>query len=274
MLTPLRYPGSKTDFAATIYQIIERAGLAGKHFFEPYAGSAAIALALVDSGIVSSATLVERDPLIYSFWYSLFNHTDDLLYEFQALPITLETWHRLRPLLAIDQVDPKRVVELGVAGLFFNRANFSGVMSAGPIGGLGQKSEYKIDCRTNKDDLIARILAIAFLADRFTVEFGDAVELMNRYRNRKNALFYIDPPYFEKGESLYRYYYRHADHKKLANTLKGAKFSWILSYDHHHVIEFLYSDFEVQKHLFRYSVHSPKKHDELLISNIDLPKRW
>lgn len=274
MLTPLRYPGSKTDFAETIHKVIQHADLTDRHFFEPYAGSAAVSLALVDSGTVRSATLVERDPLIYSFWYSLFNHPDDLICEFQALPINLETWHRLRPLLRIDEIDPKRVVELGVAGLFFNRANFSGVMNAGPIGGLGQKSEYKIDCRTNKDDLIGRMLAIASMADRFTVEFGDALEFIGRFKNRKNALFYVDPPYFEKGESLYRYFYRHADHKKLANMLKKSKFSWILSYDHHHVIEFLYSDFEVQKHLFRYSVHSPKKHDELLISNIDLPKRW
>lgn len=274
MLTPLRYPGSKADFVATIFKIIKHADLSGRHFFEPYAGSASVSLGLVESGIVRSATLIERDPLIYAFWESVFNHTDDLICEFQELPINLQTWHRLRPLLQIDRIDKARIVELGVAGLFFNRANFSGVMNAGPIGGLGQKSEYKIDCRTNKDDLIARILAIASQAERFTVEFGDAIEIINRLRNRTRAVFYIDPPYFEKGESLYRYFYRHADHKKLAIALKGAGFSWILSYDPHHVIEFLYSDFEVQKHHFRYSVRSPKKHDELLISNVDLPKRW
>jgi DNA adenine methylase len=274
MLTPLRYPGSKADFVGTIHKIIQHAKLEDRHFFEPYAGSAAISLALVDAGTVRSATLVERDPLVFSFWYSLFNHTDDLICMFQELPINLETWHKLRPLLQVDKIDYAKVVNLGLAGLFFNRANFSGVMNAGPIGGQGQKSEYKIDCRTNKDDLIGRMLAIASLADRFTVEFGDAVEFMSRFKNRKNVLFYIDPPYFEKGESLYRYFYRHADHKKLAIVLKKSKFPWILSYDPHHVIEFLYSDFEVQKHLFRYSVRSPKKHDELLISNIELPKRW
>lgn len=274
MLTPLRYPGSKADFVSTISKVIQHANLQGLPFYEPYAGSASVSLGLVESGIVSRATLLERDPLLYSFWYCVFNHTDDLICEFQDLPIDLRTWRRLRPLLQIGDVDRKRVVELGVAGLFFNRANYSGVLKAGPIGGMTQTSEYAIDCRTNKDDLISRILNIAAKADQFSVEFGDAVEFIKRHKRKTKAVFYIDPPYYEKGELLYRYFYRHSDHKKLAAALKGVGFSWLLSYDPHHVIEFLYSDFKVQKHRFRYSMHSPKKHDELLISNLDLPKRW
>lgn len=274
MLTPLRYPGSKAEFVETIYKVLCHAELEGRQFFEPYAGSASVSLGLVDAGVVSSATLLERDPLLYSFWYSVFNHTDDLICEFQSLPINIATWHELRPLLQIDNIDKNRIVELGVAGLFFNRVNFSGVMDAGPIGGLAQRSKYSIDCRTNKDDLIARILAIASMAERFTIEFGDAVEFINKHKRKKNAVFYIDPPYFVKGERLYRYFYKHSDHKKLAAALKTSQFSWMLSYDPHHVIEFLYSEFEVQKHLFRYSARCPKKHDELFISNVKLPKRW
>lgn len=274
MLSPLRYPGGKADFLPTIFKVFQYAGLEGLPFFEPYAGSAAIALSLVEAGIVKNATLLERDPLVYAFWKCVFEQTDDLLTQYQALPITLDTWHRLRPLLQVQEVTPQNLLPLGLAGLFFNRANFSGVMNGGPIGGMRQLSQYKIDCRTNKDDLICRILSIASLDSKFEVRFGDAIDLIKENRRKKNVAFYIDPPYFEKGELLYRHYYRHADHKKLAAALKDVNFHWILSYDPHHVIEHLYSDFAVQKHHFRYSVRSPKKHDELLISNVPLPARW
>ena len=218
--------------------------------------------------------MLERDPLLYAFWHCVFNRSDDLIVEYQKLPITIKTWHELRPLLLVKEVKTSQLLQLGVAGLFFNRANFSGVLNGGPIGGLKQKSQYTIDCRTNKDDLICRILNIAAYADKFSVEFGDAIDLIERHSRKSRAIFYVDPPYFEKGELLYRYFYKHSDHKRLATTLKKAKFSWVLSYDPHHVIEFLYSNFAVQKHHFRYSLRSPKKHDELLISNVDLPKRW
>jgi DNA adenine methylase len=39
--------------------------------------------------------------------------------------------------------------ELGLAFLFFNRTNYSGIINAGPIGGKRQLSKYKMQCRFN-----------------------------------------------------------------------------------------------------------------------------
>ena len=181
MLSPLRYPGSKADLVPVVAQILNECGLSGRPFIEPYAGSASVSLALVEAGVVPSAVIGEQDPLLYSFWRAVFEHTDELLERFIDLPITLETWHSLRPLMKVK--DPNTVadqVELGLAGLFFNRANFSGILNGGPIGGMLQKSQYKIDCRTNKDEIICRILAISTLHNKINVHFGDAVELIHR----------------------------------------------------------------------------------------------
>lgn len=271
MLSPLRYPGSKSDFAPLVDYIVRECGLTKLPLYEPYAGSAAVSIGLVASGAVPKATILERDPLIYAFWKSVFNHTDELIVNFQDLPITLETWHEFQKFLKVQDASDARTVDLGLAGLFFNRANFSGILNGGPIGGKEQKSQYTIDCRTNKDDIIARILAIAAFADKFEVLNGDALDLIVKQKKRSQCFFYIDPPYFNKGESLYRYYYRHGDHKRLAAALKDAQFKWVLSYDVHHVIEFLYEDLNVYRHVFRYSAHSPKHHEELLISNFVLP---
>ena len=85
--------------------------------------------------------LIERDPLIYAFWHCLFEHTEKLLDRFLELPISLKTWRALKPLLAIDKPNSKNMLDLAVAGLFFNRANFFGIISGGPIGGMSQKSD-------------------------------------------------------------------------------------------------------------------------------------
>jgi DNA adenine methylase len=136
---------------------------------------------------------------------------------------------------------------------------------------MQQKSEYKIDCRTNKDEIISRVLAISALNRQIKVHFGDAVDLIHSRRNRTRDVLYVDPPYYVQGESLYRYFYRLKDHKRLAEALTTTKANWLASYDDHHVIEFLYEQFTIKRHAFKYSARKPKSHNELLIANFDLP---
>jgi DNA adenine methylase len=46
-------------------------------------------------------------------------------------------------------------------------------------------------------------------------------------------LVYLDPPYYVKGSDLYRNYYTHGDHVRIARLLASARFRrpWIVSYD-------------------------------------------
>lgn len=268
MLSPLRYPGGKSDFSSTAYKIVKSLNLNGKTLVEPYAGSAAVSLALLDSGVISRAVLIEKDILVYSFWKALFTRTDELIEKFLDLPITLETWHKFKIYFDLKNIDDADVVDVGLAGLFYNRANFSGILSAGPIGGMGQKSEYTIDCRTNKDEIIVRLIAAAMFSDSIDVVYEDAVEYISREKDSK--IFYVDPPYYVKGELLYRHFYRMGDHRRLAEALSTQESPWFLSYDVHPVIEHLYEGFNINKLSFRYSAHSPKNHDEFLISNFEI----
>lgn len=271
MHSPLRYPGGKSDFFLVAKEIFERGGFVGRRVIEPYAGSAAVSLGLLDFGLTPSVTLMERDPLLYSFWHCVFERTSDLVVAFQDLPVTLETWKKLQPLLRVKNPAEANVLDLAVAGLFFNRANFSGILNAGPIGGQGQASEYKIDCRTNKDEIISRILALAMLSGKVQVEFGDALGLIKANEKSKDAFLYLDPPYFLKGELLYRHFYGMRDHKALSQALKRVNCPWLLSYDDHYMIEFLYEDRQISRLAFQYSARSAKRHQELLISNFKLP---
>jgi DNA adenine methylase len=272
-LSPLRYPGSKATFIPVVLHLMGSFSPKARTFVEPYAGSASVSLGLLAAGAVDKVVIGERDPLLFAFWESVFRHTDELIERFLALPITISTWHELRPMLTETHSPPttKDLVRLGLAGLFFNRTNFSGILNGGPIGGLGQKSAYKIDCRTNKDEIVCRILNAASYRDQVQTVFGDAIDLIQQRSNRTTDFVYADPPYYHQGESLYRYFYRMGDHKKLADALSHTSSKWLLSYDDHHVVEFLYESFNMLRHNFQYSARTPKEHLELLISNFDLP---
>ena len=76
---PLRYPGAKSKLAPYIKKVIESENLKGCVLYEPYAGSAAISLALLDSDTISKAVINELDPLIYHFWYSVMHDSENLI---------------------------------------------------------------------------------------------------------------------------------------------------------------------------------------------------
>ncbi len=272
MINPLRYPGGKADFLGTFHRILTDSEYDGLPFVEPYAGSAAISLGLLELGAIPSVTLIERDPLIFSFWTCVFERPEQLVNRYLDLSISLETWKEFQPLLEVEKPNSRNLMDLAIAGLFFNRANFSGIMHGGPIGGASQSSKYKIDCRTNKAEIITRIALISELAPLVSVKFGDGLAQIKRDARRTNVFYYIDPPYFLMGERLYRHYFSHKDHKKLAEALNRVRFPWVLSYDNHHVIEFLYEDYPVRRHSFLYSAKGSKRYSELVIANFDLPE--
>ena len=56
MLSPLRYPGGKADFVDTFHKILVASNHHGLPIVEPYAGSAAISLGLLEAGAAPKAT--------------------------------------------------------------------------------------------------------------------------------------------------------------------------------------------------------------------------
>ena len=49
LYSPLRYPGGKAPFAPFIAKVMEKNGLIGGHYLEPYAGGAGVALDIAAS---------------------------------------------------------------------------------------------------------------------------------------------------------------------------------------------------------------------------------
>lgn len=275
--SPLRYPGAKSKLIGYISTLVSKEFPDSKcTIIEPYAGSSIISLSLVYNKITSEAIIVERDPLIYAFWNAVFTIPDELISGINTLDVSIETWHNFQIYRNANTPNEFPLIEMALAGFFFNRTNFSGILKANPLGGLHQNSEYKIDCRFNKTKLIKQIELIATLQGKVDVYFDDALEFMKTRIFMFNSIpcfLYLDPPYFSKGKTLYRYWYEMNDHRQLSDFLLNLNdnIKWLVSYDNHPEIEALYKKKIKHQIHFDYSAYTHKSGQELLISNLEIP---
>lgn len=233
LYSPLRYPGGKARFAPFVASVMEYNGLKGGHYLEPYAGGAGVALDLLFHGVVSQIHINDYDPAVYAFWMCATRHSQELIKLVKESPVTIEQWYYWRSVLRGEKSATE--LERGFATLFLNRTNRSGILKAGVIGGKAQDGVYRLDARYNKEQLVQRLEKIAAHADRISVYNEDAFLLLKRATNFLpwNSLIYLDPPYYMKGQELYRNFYEHEDHDRLASLLCDPQcpFHWIVSYD-------------------------------------------
>lgn len=233
LYTPLRYPGGKAPFAPFIAKLMEVNGLGGGHYLEPYAGGAGVALELLYHGHATHVHINDLDPAIHAFWETVTKHPESLLKLLHDTPVTMDEWFRWRAVLRGET--EATLVEQGFATLFMNRTNRSGILKGGVIGGINQTGNYKLDARLKKDALAARIKKIAEHSMSITVYSEDALSLLKRCGEflPKKSLIYLDPPYYVKGQGLYRNFYKHDDHLAIAKALQARAFKlpWVVSYD-------------------------------------------
>lgn len=273
--SPLRYPGGKNKLAKFVGLICEKNNING-HYIEPYAGGASVALFLLFNNYVKEITINDIDKSIYAFWHSVLYDTDKLCELIHKTEININNWKKQREI----QKDKETVtlLDLGFSTFFLNRTNFSGVINAGVIGGLKQKGKYKIDCRYNKRDLILRIKEIAKHKKNIHIYNLDAMELVKKIQKKSRnsqIIFYFDPPYYFKGQSLYTNYYKHDDHREISLAIKEIKNSrWIISYDNVSEIKPLYRGFKKIEYSFFHTAHKPKDGREVLFfdKSLIIPK--
>lgn len=261
--SPLRYPGGKTSLLPFFEKIIEDHHLDKITYIEPFAGGAGAALALLLSGKVGRIVINDLDRAIYAFWKSSVFSSAKFIKKIKKTPVTVNEWKKQKAIYN----DPKaNLFDLGFATFFLNRTNTSGILDGGLIGGLKQKSKYKIDARFNKDALIERIQQIALYKNKILIFNKDGLQLIGEYLNKKNAFIYLDPPYFEKGATLYLNHYKKEDHEALANKLNDSPDAfWLLTYDNKKEIKSLYPDRRIVNFSLNYNAYESRKGREVMI---------
>ncbi|MBO6526000.1 DNA adenine methylase [Erythrobacter sp.] len=267
--SPLRYPGGKGKLAGYLKAIISENSLNDGTYVEPFAGGAGIACELLLENYVREIHINDLSPSIHCFWNSSLGETERFCDDINAAKLTVEEWDRQKLIFENERrsSSPDQYA-LGFATFFLNRTNRSGILNGGIIGGRSQESEWGIDARFNRADLIDRIRLIASMNDRISVTSYDALKLVKQLRKKNcfRTLMYLDPPYYEKGRQLYLDYYREDDHRKLAKAVQkdDQPFNWIVSYDNVQAIKSLYGNSRSFEYNIHYSARSASVGSEII----------
>jgi DNA adenine methylase len=263
--TPLRYPGGKRKLLHFFKALIAANHLDGCSYIEPYAGGAGLAMSLLFEGAVSSIHINDKNYSIYAFWHSVLNSTEDLCRKIYDTPVTIEEWRRQKAIQATPQLFSN--LELGFSTFFLNRTNRSGILKGGVIGGKKQDGEWKLDARFTKSDLVKRIQAIANRQTQIQIDHKDAINYVKNIKKGLSnipALFYFDPPYFEKGAELYDNFYEKKDHAKVSRCIKKLHSPWVVSYDNHPAIQALYRGCKAITYSLNYTAQDKKRGAEFM----------
>lgn len=274
-LTPLRYPGGKGAFAPFVKSVIETNHLQGGHYMEPFAGGAGVALDLLFNGYVSDIHINDADLAIYHFWNAVVKDTDHFLSLLQQIPITIDEWRKQK--LILKNPESHSSLEHGFSAFYLNRTNRSGILKAGVIGGKAQSGKYKLNARFNKERLAKQIRRIAEYSDHIHIYNLDALELLGKTDQLlpNPSLIYLDPPYYVKGQGLYRNFYNHDDHVQICEALGNINTHWLVSYDNCEAIKSIYHKYRQDEYFLSYCAYNKTKGSEVMIysDNIQIPKK-
>jgi len=264
--SPLRYPGGKTKLTPLIRLSIEKTAKTEVTYIEPFAGGAGVALNLLFSDAVTQIVINDYDKAIYSFWRALLESPQEIIQLVQNTPLTIDEWHHQKDIYC--KTNNRYSVELGFAAFFLNRTNRSGILSAGPIGGYDQAGDYGIDARFNRENLIARIKAIARRKSQIKVYNKEIRSFIRNVipKYEATAFAYFDPPYYKNGQRLYKNSFLPSDHAEIAHSIMtGVNCPWIITYDDVPQIEKIYSAYTKCRYHLNYSAANKGAGSELMI---------
>lgn len=233
---------------------------------EPFAGGAGASLSLLYQEETPKIHLNDADPAIYSFWWSLLNQPVKFLNKIDDCDIDICAWNKQREIYKSTKRTSK--LDKGFAAFFLNRCNRSGIIiNGGPIGGIEQTGNWKINARFNKPELRKRCERIIEFRERISVTNLDGQVFLDSL-NKTKTLFFVDPPYYAKGGLLYLNLLDPEYHSNLSKKLrKMSEFAWVLTYDDCPEIRVLYSDWaNIHPFSLRYAAARRRNGQEILIT--------
>jgi DNA adenine methylase len=264
--SPLRYPGGKAVLSGLLAQIKNLNGFGAYSIAEPYAGGAGASLTLLFLEEASEIFINDADPAIFDFWWSVLNRYTSFSTMIVEKRASMTEWKRQR---AIYRDDAKMSrLKRGFSAFYLNRCNRSGIiMNGGPIGGIRQTGTWKINARYNKRELVERCRKIAEFRDRIHLSNVDGIQFI-KGSDPSSTFYFIDPPYFKKGPTLYLNSLTDEYHEKLADQLKLMRdAAWALTYDDCPEIRKMYRGWaQIRPFSLRYAASESRNGNEILVT--------
>lgn len=266
--SPLRYPGGKAKITQFVSHLLDLNRVNGT-YIEPFAGGAGIALNLLYADKIQSIVINDLDDGVFSFWNTVLTEPEYLIERIKKIPFDFADQEALPDSSVLQSIweehhyrySKNRYHDMREKAFDFfmlNRTNVSGIIKAGPIGGINQDGKYNISARFNKQTLIDRLEMVYQHRDRIKVTNFEASHFLaqlaeERICDTSNILVYLDPPYYVQGKNLYNCYATDKIHELVSGQLLENNWKWLLTYDVAPQINMLYPSTQVQK--FKYGIH-------------------
>lgn len=209
--------------------------------------------------------LGELDPDVSAVWKCVFSPQQEQLCE-RIITFPMSRESVVRELTR----GPRTGVDHAFQVLLKNRTFRGGILASGA--GLMRVGENGrgVASRWYPETLVKRLRALDSLRSGVKFVEGDAFALINRFLNRKDVAFFIDPPYTAgNGKRAGRRLYNHSelDHPALFDLLSHAAGLVLMTYDDcPEVVDMANSHGLQIERIPMKNTHHDKKY-ELLISN-------
>lgn len=261
--SPLRYPGAKKK---VLNRFLPFWGNQHLEYRDVFVGGGST---FFGKPLAPQNWLNDYDNEVAALYIALRDHVDELCELIMNTHPTVELWREIK------QRELTTNLEKGFRTLFLNRTTFSGILKGNPIGGIEQKSKYTIDCRWNPKSLCEQVIKCNRVLQGVRITSLDFEEVIREPGD--SVLLYLDPPYFHKGNLLYRVGMDQEDHKRLALCLQESQHQFFITYDDCEEIRELYKGWA---HLYPaswfYSSSNKKAREigrELFISSFEIPQQ-
>lgn len=258
-----RYPGGKTWLVPTVRRWLNAYGKKPKFFIEPFLGGGIVSLSVAFEDLAEEIIGSELDADIAAVWLTLFGEEAEWLSKkirrFVLTGSSVSYWKKRSELSRRQRA---------FRTILLNRVNRGGILtsSAGLIK-QGENGKGLVS-RWYPNTLSTRIKDIDTIKKKMVFISGDGIELIRKYKRRKDAVFFIDPPYTvgqpKAGERLYNHF--NINHEILFKLLSSIKGDFLMTYADSKEIRTLARayKFEVKSIAMKTTHHSETK--ELLIS--------
>src|SRR5256714_801049 len=227
--SPFRYPGGKTWLVPRIRQWL--AGRSGRpaEFIEPFTGGGIVSLTVAAEKLAGHVTMVELDEQVAAVWRTIITDGDGVW-----LADRIANFELTHDSLSKALSEKARTVrEQAFQTILKNRTYHGGILAPGSAPLKKGENGKGIASRWYADTLKKRILEINDIRSRLKFIEGDGIDEVRKNAHRRDAVFFVDPPYTAGGKRAGRRLYTHSelDHDELFKVMSEATGDFLMTYD-------------------------------------------
>ncbi len=260
--SPFRYPGGKTWLVPRIRLWLRSITPKPRELVEPFAGGGIVSLTALFEDLVDRVTMVELDDDMAAFWETVvYGNVEALVRDVATFQVSLEA---VKATLSGPYRSQR---ERAFAVLLKNRVHRGGILAPGASLMKNGENGRGVASRWYPETLSRRIRDIVTLRHRITFAHADGMQVLQANADRRDAVYFIDPPYTVAGRRLYTHF--EIDHDYLFRAATALKGDFLMTYDNTEEIRQLARKYSLDTEgIAMKNTHNARKTELLVARNL------